>query len=196
MSSSSLLVIGLGNPGAEFEGTRHNVGAASVEHLIEKSKATPVAQKNAKARVATTTILGTRVVLAIPTTYMNESGLSAATLVRHYLDDEEMPLDHLVVIHDELDLDPGVVRLKFGGGTAGHNGLKSLGQHLHSFGFARVRIGVGKPPGSMSGADYVLRRVPKGDREILQLACERAVEAVELIVSDGLERAMNLFNTR
>lgn len=196
MTISSLLIIGLGNPGTEFEGTRHNVGATTIERLVSKNNVALTAQKGAKARVATTTTSGSRVVFAIPTTYMNESGIAVATLVRHYLDDEEVPLDHLVVIHDELDLEPGVVRLKFGGGTAGHNGVKSLGQHLHSLDFARVRIGVGKPPGSMSGADYVLRRVTKADRESLLGGCERAEEAIELIMSDGFERAMNVVNTR
>jgi PTH1 family peptidyl-tRNA hydrolase len=193
---SSLLVIGLGNPGKEYERTRHNVGAATVGLLASRHHTTLSVQKNAKARVATVHVAGVRMVIAIPMTFMNNSGEAAAPLVRHYLVDEDEPLRHLIVVHDELDLAPGTVRLKFGGGTAGHNGLKSLGAHLHGYDFGRIRIGVGKPPGSMSGADYVLRRLSGVDQELIGGTCEIAADAIELIAKDGFERAMNALNTR
>jgi PTH1 family peptidyl-tRNA hydrolase len=193
---SSLLVIGLGNPGEEYAKTRHNVGAATIELIAKQLSLSLSTQKATKARVAVTTISGERVIFAVPMTYMNDSGKAAALLARHYLADEEEPLRQLIVIHDELDLDAGVVRLKFGGGTAGHNGLKSLGAHLHGFDFGRLRIGVGRPPGQMSGADYVLRRLTKSDAEVLDLACHRATEAVSAVIADGFDRAMNVFNTR
>lgn len=193
---SNFLAIGLGNPGAEYVGTRHNVGAATIDLLTRQIHGSLKLQRREHARVATGSIAGTRVVLAVPTTYMNESGVAASSLVRHYLDRVEPPLTALVVIHDELDLEPGVVRVKLGGGTAGHNGLKSIGAHLHTLEFARIRIGVGKPPHASAGADYVLRRVPTAERAVLDAACERAAQALELIVSEGLDRAMTDVNSR
>lgn len=193
---TTLLVIGLGNPGTEFAGTRHNVGARTAEILAERNQASFGMQKKTHARIASVPGTGTRLVLAIPTTYMNESGRAAAPLVRHYLGDEKFPLGRVIVVHDDLDLDPGTVRVKLGGGTAGHNGLKSIGQHLHAYDFVRVRIGVGKPPGSMSGADYVLRRLSREEREELDGACERAADAVETVLADGVSQAMTVFNAR
>ena len=193
---TALLVIGLGNPGTQFAQTRHNVGARTVEILASRGHCSFSVQKRAKARVATTDALGARVVLAIPTTFMNESGLAAAPLVRHYLGDEELPLARLVVIHDELDLAPGTVRIKFGGGTAGHNGLRSVSSHLHELEFGRIRIGVGRPPDAMSGADYVLGRVPREQKTILDESCQRAADALEMIAKEGISRAMTQFNVR
>ncbi|HVA99684.1 MAG TPA: aminoacyl-tRNA hydrolase [Acidimicrobiales bacterium] len=193
---TALLVIGLGNPGSEYERTRHNVGARAVEVLASRGHLTFSAQRKAKARVATTEMHETHVVLAIPMTFMNESGLAAAPLVRHYLSDETPPLSRLVVIHDELDLAPGTVRIKLGGGTAGHNGLRSIGSHLHELDFGRIRIGVGKPPVAMSGADYVLGRVSRDEQTILDESCQRAADAFEMIVEEGISRAMTHFNAR
>ena len=131
--------------------------------------------------------------LAFPQTYMNDSGLSVAALVRrHGIDD----LRKLVIVHDELDFPVGRVKLKIGGGTAGHNGLKSIQAHLHDNGFVRVRIGVDKPPGRRQGADHVLRRPSKADKEALEVATEVAADAVEAILKEGPEAAMNRVNTR
>ena len=142
----------------------------------------------AEARIA-----GKRVVLAFPQTYVNDSGVSVAALVRrHGVDD----LHKLVIVHDELDLPVGRVKLKIGGGTAGHNGLKSIQAHLHDNDFVRVRIGVDKPPGRRQGADHVLRRPSKTDKEALDVAVEVAADAVEAILEEGPEAAMNRFNTR
>ncbi len=193
---TALLVIGLGNPGTRFERTRHNVGSRAVELLAARHHVVFGPQRREMARVAIAQLNATRVVLAIPTTFMNESGLAAKPLVRHYLGDEESPLAHLVVIHDELDLAPGTVRIKRGGGTAGHNGLRSIGSHLHELDFCRIRIGVGKPPGAMSGADYVLGRVPRDEQAVLEESCVRAADALEMIVEEGVSRAMTHFNAR
>jgi PTH1 family peptidyl-tRNA hydrolase len=143
--------------------------------------------------VAEARIDGKRVVLAFPQTYMNDSGLSVAALVRrHGIDD----LKNLVIVHDELDLPVGRVKLKIGGGTAGHNGLKSIQAHLHDNGFVRIRIGVDKPPGKRQGADHVLRRPSKAEKELFDVAVEVAADAVEAILEEGPEAAMNRFNTR
>jgi PTH1 family peptidyl-tRNA hydrolase len=143
--------------------------------------------------VAEARIDGKRVVLAFPQTYMNDSGLSVAALVRrHGIDD----LKNLVIVHDELDLPVGRVKLKIGGGTAGHNGLKSIQAHLHDNGFVRIRIGVDKPPGKRQGADHVLRRPSKAEREAFDVAVQVAADAVEAILEEGPEAAMNRFNTR
>ena len=136
---------------------------------------------------------GKLLALASPQTYVNESGRSVAALVRrHGIED----LHRLVVVHDELDLPVGRVKLKVGGGTAGHNGLKSIQAHLHDNDFVRVRIGVDKPPGRRQGADHVLRRPSKAEKEALDVAVEVAADAVEAILSEGAEAAMNSFNSR
>ena len=146
-----------------------------------------------RALVAEARFDGKRVVLAFPQTYVNESGVSVKALLRrHGIDD----LRKLVVVHDELDLPVGRVKLKIGGGTAGHNGLKSVQAHLHDNGFVRVRIGVDKPPGKRQGADHVLRKPTKADKDALDVAVEVAADAVEAILDEGPEAAMNRFNTR
>jgi PTH1 family peptidyl-tRNA hydrolase len=189
---ADLLVVGLGNPGAEYAHTRHNVGADTVALLASRHGERLRADKGTRSMTASTRHDGKLVVLAVPQTYMNDSGLAVGALVRrHGISD----LAHLVVVHDELDLPTGRVKVKVGGGTAGHNGLKSIHAHLHSPEYARVRIGIGKPPGRQAGADHVLRRPGRADREALDVAIEVAADAVEAIAADGLETAMNRFNT-
>jgi peptidyl-tRNA hydrolase, PTH1 family len=191
-TAADLLVIGLGNPGAEFEHTRHNVGADTVMLLAARSGERFRTVRGANARAAEVKISGRRVVLAFPMTYMNESGIAARALVRRYGIDD---LENLVVVHDELDLAVGRIKLKVGGGTAGHNGLKSINAHLHDNGYARIRIGIGKPEGRKGGADHVLRRPGAKEREILQVGVEEAADATEAIATTGLADAMNRFNT-
>ena len=130
--------------------------------------------------------------LAVPTTYMNESGASVRPLVRRYGIED---LTHLVVVHDELDLPPGRLRVKVGGGLAGHNGLRSIRAHLHADSFARVRIGIGKPPDPRRGADHVLRRPTRAERDVLAEVVERAADAVEVLVTEGPDAAMRVANT-
>ena len=129
--------------------------------------------------------------LAFPTTYMNDSGIAVRALMkRHGFDD----VSALVIVHDELDLPPGTVRVKAGGGLAGNNGLRSITAHLHTQDFLRVRIGIGKPPTKERGADHVLSRLPAAQRELLDVAVQRAADAVELIVTDGVDAAMRETN--
>jgi PTH1 family peptidyl-tRNA hydrolase len=135
---------------------------------------------------------GRYLVLAFPQTYVNLSGESAARLVRRF--GIEHDLRRLVVVHDELDLPSGRVKVKDGGGTAGHNGLESIRAHLHTGGFLRVRVGIGKPPGRLVGADYVLRRPGRTERIDLDVAVEEAADAVVCILDDGADVAMNRFN--
>jgi len=133
------------------------------------------------------TLAGRRVALAVPTTYMNDSGSSVRSLVTRFGIDEPASV---VIVHDELDLPPGTVRLKAGGGLAGHNGLRSVQSHLHSSDFLRVRIGVGKPPSASQGASHVLRRPPEAVRQLLAASVQTAADAVERIIADGMEAAM------
>jgi PTH1 family peptidyl-tRNA hydrolase len=181
------LVVGLGNPGSEFAGTLHNVGAETVDLLAARAGGTLRAEKGLHARVASVTLGDKAVALAIPTTYMNESGLAVRSLATRFGIDDPASI---IVVHDELDLPPGTVRVKSGGGLAGHNGLRSLQSHLHSTDFVRVRIGVGKPPSARQGAAHVLNRPPKEVRALLEGAVERAADTVEHIANDGVESAM------
>jgi PTH1 family peptidyl-tRNA hydrolase len=180
-------VVGLGNPGIEYAGTLHNAGSDTVELLAQRHGTSLRAEKGVQARAAIATIGGRRVALAVPTTYMNDSGVAVPALARRFGIDDPAAI---VVVHDELDLPPGTVRLKSGGGLAGHNGLRSISSHLHSQDFLRVRIGVGKPPSADQGASHVLRRPPRSVRELLEVAVQTAADAVERIVADGIDAAM------
>ena len=186
------LVVGLGNPGKEYAGTRHNVGFEVVDLLARRHDGRLKAGRE-RALVDEVRIDGQRVALAEPTTYMNLSGESVAPLVRRFGIDDPT---RLVVVQDELDLPTGRVRVKVGGGLAGHNGLRSIKAHLHTDAFVRIRIGVGKPPSKEHGADHVLKKVGKSDRELLAVAVEIAADAVELIVAEGADAAMNQVNAR
>ena len=190
-SPADLLVVGLGNPGAEFARTRHNVGAEVVELLAARHG---VRLKKAKERALAGDVQvdGKRVALAIPLTYMNESGGAVRALVRRY----GVAPDGLVVVHDELDLPVAALRVKSGGGLAGHNGLRSISAHLHTDGFQRVRIGVGKPPSKERGADHVLDRFAKRERAEIDVTIQEAADAVETIARDGIDAAMNQYNSR
>ena len=190
------LVVGLGNPGKEYARTRHNVGADAIELLAERHQA-PVKSGRDNALVGEarfgTGIDADRVVLAFPLTYMNESGQAVSALVRRY--GIETP-EQIIVVQDELDLEPGVLKIKSGGGLAGHNGLRSITQHLKTQDYLRVRIGVGKPPNKERGASHVLTRVPARQRELLDVAIADAADAVEQIVSEGVDAAMQRYNSR
>jgi PTH1 family peptidyl-tRNA hydrolase len=185
------LVVGLGNPGAEYAGTRHNVGADTVDVLAGRHGSTLKRSKH-RALTADVRIEGMATVLAFPQTYYNESGQAVASLCRWY----DIGPDRVIVVHDELDLAPGRLKVKVGGGLAGNNGLKSIKAHLHTDGFLRVRIGVGKPPGRMAGADHVLRRPGKAERTELDIVIQEAADAVTLLVTAGPERAMDRYNIR
>jgi len=189
---ADLLVVGLANPGADYAGTRHNVGAEVVELLASRHGA-KLRKGKERSLVDEITVDGKRLALAIPQTYMNLSGEAVAPLVRrHGITD----LHHLVIVHDELDLPVGRIQVKVGGGLAGNNGLKSVKAHLHTDDFVRVRIGIGKPPGRKEGADHVLKKPSKAERLELDVTVVEAADAVELILADGAAAAMNRFNTR
>lgn len=189
---SDFLVIGLGNPGAEFDRSRHNVGFEVVADVARRRSVSLKASK-LKATVAEITVAGKRVALACPTTYMNLSGEAGVLLVKRFGIEQA---DQMIIVQDELDLPPGVVRVKAGGGLAGHNGLRSLTQHLHTQDYLRVRIGVGKPPSKDAGVSHVLKKVPKAERELLDVAIQVAADAVESIVAQGVGPTMTDFNGR
>lgn len=189
---AALLVVGLGNPGRELAGTRHNVGFMVVEALADRHGGS-LRRSRQEALVAEVRIEGERVALAMPQTFMNESGRSVGQLVRrHGIDDPT----HLVVVHDELDLAPGALRLKAGGGLAGHNGLRSITAHLGTQDYLRVRIGVGKPPDPRRGADHVLKRPGRSEATEIQIAVAEAADAVEAILANGIDEAMGRYNVR
>lgn len=189
MSAPPLLVIGLGNPGGEYEGTRHNAGAEAVGILAERL-GVKLGRYRGPAWVARKVVEDRELVLARPKTFMNESGVAGARLVRDF----EVPLEAVIVVYDELDLKLGRLRIRAKGGTAGHNGLKSLQSHWRSQDFARIRIGIGRPPPGDDPIDFVLTRPNPEDREILERACSRAADAVLVMARHGVEQAMTEFN--
>ena len=186
------LVVGLGNPGQKYARTRHNVGEEVVQMLAERYGAKLKGGRD-NALVGETRLEDQRVVLAFPLTYVNESGQAVGAMVRRYR--IESP-DHVIVVQDELDLAPSVLKIKEGGGLAGHNGLRSIAQHLKSQDFLRVRIGVGKPDSKEVGRGHVLSRVPRRERELLDVAVVEATEAVETIIADGIDTAMQRYNQK
>jgi len=190
------LVVGLGNPGPEYAGNRHNVGAMTVEELASRDatggRASFKAHK-ARARVAEVRLKvpGPKVVLAVPSTYMNVSGGPVAGLLKYY----DVPAERLVVIHDELDIDAGVVRLKKGGGEGGHNGLRSISQSIGTKDYLRVRLGIGRPPGRQDPADFVLKDFSKAERaDVLPFLLDDGADAVEALIEVGLLDAQQRFH--
>jgi PTH1 family peptidyl-tRNA hydrolase len=186
---ADLLVVGLGNPGDEYRGSRHNLGAEVVD-LLAKRHGGRLRKRKERALVDEVTIDSQRVALAVPLTYVNDSGHAVGALVRRF----GVAPEQLVVVHDELDLPVAELKVKSGGGLAGHNGLRSIVEHLHTQDFQRVRLGVGKPVSKERGADHVLNRFGKRERAEVDVTVEHAADAVELIVRDGVDAAMNRFN--
>jgi PTH1 family peptidyl-tRNA hydrolase len=184
------LVVGLGNPGPEYSGNRHNVGFGVVEALAARIGGRFKSHKT-RADVIEGRLAGQRVVLAKPRSYMNESGGPVSALRDFF----KVPLDRVVVVHDELDLPYTGLRLKLGGGDNGHNGLKSLRRSLGSGDFNRVRFGIGRPPGRMDAAAFVLRDFSAAERKELDVLVEHAADAIEALVVEGMEKAQNTFNT-
>ncbi|MGH8773957.1 MAG: aminoacyl-tRNA hydrolase [Jiangellaceae bacterium] len=194
MSDETWLVVGLGNPGPSYAATRHNVGRLVVELLAERLGATFKAHRRGRADVVETRIggsLGVRTVLARPRSYVNESGGPVASLRVFY----QVDIVRLVVIHDELDLPYGTLRIKLGGGDNGHNGLRSVRASLGTGDFGRVRLGIGRPPGRTDPAAFVLKPFAAVERADLPLHVDRAADAVEALVVDGLAYAQNQYNS-
>lgn len=189
--ASSLVVVGLANPGSQYEGSRHNVGGDVVRLLAERRGMRLTHERRQRCDSATVETPQGPVTLAVPTTFMNESGAALAPLLRRTsLED----LSHLVVVHDELDLEPGRLQLRVGGGLAGHNGLRSVAQVLGTREFARLRIGIGKPPSKEQGADYVLGRPSGARREARDEDIARATDALETLLDVGFDEAQRRVN--
>jgi peptidyl-tRNA hydrolase, PTH1 family len=192
MADDSWLIVGLGNPGPEYAGNRHNAGFLVVDLLAERMRSKFKAHKG-RADIVEGHLGGPggqRVILAKPKAYMNESGGPVASMRDFY----KVPLDRIVAIHDELDIPYGSLRLKLGGGDNGHNGLKSLRKSLGSGEFYRVRFGIGRPPGRMDPAAFVLRDFSAAERKDLDFLVDRAADSVGSLLTDGLDRAQNAYH--
>lgn len=187
--SGPWLVVGLGNPGPEYAGNRHNIGFMVADLLAGRIGAKFKAHRSRNQAVEGR-LAGQRVVLAKPTSFMNLSGGPVTGLRDFY----KAPLDRLVVVHDELDLDYATLRIKRGGGDNGHNGLKSITKSLGPD-YYRIRAGIGRPPGRMDVADFVLRDFSSTERKELDWFVDRAADAVEALISEGLERAQTTYNS-
>ncbi len=193
---SSWLVVGLGNPGPAFASHRHNVGYRVADELARRIGARFSVLRGCRAEVAEGRTgppggEAPRLVLAKSRTYMNEAGWAVTRLLAYY----KLEPAQMIVIHDELDIDPGQLRVKFGGGDNGHNGLKSIRKSLGSGEFFRVRIGVGRPPGRQDPADYLLSNFPTSAREAVEVEISRAADAVESLVQVGLDKTQSAFNS-
>lgn len=184
------LVVGLGNPGPGYAGNRHNAGFMVADVLAGRMGGRFKAHKG-RAEVVEGRLAGHRVVLAKPRSYMNESGGPVKALRDFY----KVPLERVVVVHDELDIPYGTLRLKKGGGGGGHNGLRSITKALGGPDYLRLRFGIGRPPGRMDPAAFVLRDFSAAERKELELNLERAADAAEALLTDGLDRAQNVFHT-
>ena len=192
MENDMFLIVGLGNPGKQYEHTRHNIGFDVMDALAEKYNIS-ISEKKHKALCGKGVINGVKVVLAKPQTYMNLSGESVAELVNYYKMDPE---EEMIVIYDDIDLDPGQLRIRKKGSAGGHNGIKNIIQELGTQKFVRIKVGVGAKPQGWDLADYVLGRFGSEDRKLVDEAQDRACKAVELILSDGPDAAMNEFNKK
>lgn len=188
-TNAPYLLVGLGNPGREYRDTRHNVGFMVIDR-VSKTAGIGLSRVQSKAIVGVGSFGGQRLVLAKPQTFMNLSGQSVAALVRFY----KVPLAQILIAHDDLDLPVGTLRLRPSGGSAGQKGVASTIQQLGTQDFGRLRIGIGRPPGQMDPAAYVLRSFSSGEQPLVDEVLERAVSAVETFLRQGMEAAMNQFN--
>jgi PTH1 family peptidyl-tRNA hydrolase len=206
VSEQPFLVVGLGNPGPAYDPTRHNVGFWAVADLADRYGSSFSLASRLRAEVATVTlppspsraaseavprVEAIKLILAKPTTYMNESGAAVKAVAAFH----KIPADRVIAVHDELDLDPGRLRLKFGGGDNGHNGLKSMRGHLGTGDFYRVRVGIGRPEGRQPAADYVLAKLRPKQLDELRVDAAVAADAVEFLVRHGLVETQNRFNS-
>lgn len=189
MAEERFLIVGLGNPGPKYALTRHNAGFLVADLLAERIGSSFKAHKG-RADVVEGRLAGCPVIVAKPKAYMNESGGPIVAISRFF----KIPITRIVLVHDELDLPFGSLRLKRGGGDGGHNGLRSASAALGSREYARVRFGIGRPPGRQDPADYVLREFAPAERRELGFLVDRAADAVELLLARGLEAAQNEFN--
>ena len=189
MADERFLVAGLGNPGTRYAATRHNIGFAIVDLLALRAGARFKSHRS-RCEIAECRVAGVPVVLAKPLSFMNESGGPVNAAARFF----KVPVERVVVAHDELDLPFGTIRLKRGGGEGGHNGLRSTSSALGSKEYARVRFGIGRPPGRQDPADYVLREFTASERKELEYLIDRAADATQALLRNGLEAAQNEFH--
>ncbi len=187
--TETFLIVGLGNPGREYRENRHNVGFMLLDRLAAKLE-TRFSRLQSRALVAKATYNERKIVLAKPQTFMNLSGQAVQGLMRFY----KLPLANLLVAHDDLDLPPGTIRIRPDGGSAGQKGMGSILERFGTDEFARIRLGIGRPPGQMQAPDYVLQDFSPADRSVISATLDRAVEAALTFVTDGLDTAMNRFN--
>jgi peptidyl-tRNA hydrolase, PTH1 family len=185
------VVVGLGNPGRRYETTRHNMGFRVVDRLAGCWRLR-VEREAHRALVGEARRNGERVLLVKPQTHMNASGAAVASLRRFY----RFGIERLMVVHDDVDLEPGRVRIRRGGGSGGNRGVESVIAALEDAEFLRVKIGVGRPPGGWDTADYVLAVPEREEATVLAAACARAAEAVDMVIADGAAQAMNRINQR
>jgi len=189
VNPSIFLIVGLGNPGREYRKSRHNVGFMLLDRLAERLGCA-FSRVESRALVAKGDYLENRLILVKPQTYMNLSGQAASSLLRFY----KVPLENLLVIYDEVDLPLGILRLRPGGGSAGHKGMQSLIEKLGTQEFPRLRIGINRPPGRKEAADYVLQDFSKDEAQLMPEILDRVVDAVLTFVRAGIVEAMNLYN--
>ncbi len=183
------IILGLGNPGDEYAGTRHNVGFRVVD-LLARKHSLPLGRKHRAAWIGEGLIAGQPVTIAKPRTFVNRSGEAAISLLARY---RVSPQD-LLVICDDMDLPPGKIRVRAGGGSGGHNGIKSISEALRTEDFPRIRIGIGRPTGSSDSVEHVLGNLPSEEQALLNEAVERATDAAVIVLTEGVEAAMNHFN--
>ena len=188
-TAEPFLIVGLGNPGREYRANRHNFGFMVVDELTRLAGAS-FSRVQANSLVLQITNQGQRLILAKPQTFMNVSGQAVSSLLRFY----KIPLERMIVIHDDLDLPFGTLRMRPGGGPGGQRGLASVIEKLGTQEFPRLRLGIGRPPGRMDAADYVLQDFSAAERELLPTILTRAAEAASVFTKEGLEKAMNLYN--
>jgi len=187
--TETYLIIGLGNPGREYRETRHNVGFMLLDRLTVKFN-TRFTRLQSKALVASATYQERKIILAKPQTFMNLSGQSVQGLIHFY----KLPLENLLIAHDDLDLPVGTIRIRPDGGSAGQKGMTSTIERLGTDEFPRLRLGIGRPPGQMQAPDYVLQNFSNADLKVISETLNRALEAALMWVTDGLEATMNKYN--
>ena len=183
------MIIGLGNPGLEYRYSRHNFGFMVLDALARKWSV-PLKKINFKAIIGEDRFKGNKVILAKPLTFMNESGRSVAPLLRFY----KCPPENMLVIHDDLDLPLGTLRIRPSGSTAGQRGMESITQMIGTQDFPRMRLGISRPPGQMDPKDYVLKKFLPAEEELQKMVINQAVEAIEYFLTDGLLKTMNKYN--
>jgi len=188
-NNTPTMIVGLGNPGLQYRYTRHNAGFMVAQALAEKLEFN-LKRIKFRCQIGDGNLDGIPLIIAKPLTYMNDSGSAVSSLLRYF----KVPLERLLVIHDDLDLPLGMLRLRPGGGSAGQRGMQSITDKLGTNAFPRLRFGIGRPPGRMDPADYVLEKFSASEQELLKITLDQAAAAAMTFIREGLEKAMNQYN--